>query len=570
MKALIEPYGGKLNVLYLADAALEAERRCAIEYPSWHLTDRQICDVELLMNGAFSPLAGFMTREEYERVVRDCRLGNGMIWTIPIVLDVDRAFGEKMTHGQRIALRDREGVVIATMKVESKWIPDLEMEAERVYGTSNTAHPGVFHLLHKSNPVCLGGPVTGLEPPTYYDFKHLRHDPAAVRQEFRKRGWSKVVAFQTRNPMHRAHFELTCRAAKAAEANLLLHPVVGVTKPGDVDHYTRVRCYEHVLRRYPEQTTIMSLLPLAMRLAGPREAVWHAIIRRNFGCSGFIVGRDHAGPGNGSNGNSFYEPYAAQQLLHQYQDQLEIDMIPFEEMVYVPERGQFMPRNELRDGETPMVISGTELRRRLRDSADIPEWLSFPEVLDELRRSFPPRCRQGFVVFFTGLPSAGKSTIANALLAKLNEDGTRPVTLLDGDVVRRHLSSELGFSREHRNLNVMRIGYAASLIARSGGIAICAPIAPYENIRRQVRELVEANGGFIEVHVATSVETCEKRDRKGLYAKARAGLLPNFTGVNDPYEPPTAPDLRINTEEYTPDQSAQQILLKIEALGYIR
>jgi len=570
MKTLIEPYGGKLTVSYLAEDALDAERQRAIEYPSWHLTDRQICDVELLMNGAFAPLTGFMTREDYERVVRDSRLANGMVWTVPIVLDVDQEFGQTVTRGDRLALRDREGVVVATMTVESKWTPDRELEARLVNGTLDPAHPGVFHLLHKSKPVYLGGPVIGIEPPAYYDFKHLRDDPTALRQEFRKRGWSRVVAFQTRNPMHRAHFELTCRAAKTVEANLLLHPVVGVTKPGDIDHYTRVRCYEHVLRRYPEQTTILSLLPLAMRLAGPREAVWHAIIRRNFGCSGFIVGRDHAGPGNRSNGASFYDAYAAQQLVRRYQDELEIELVPFEEMMYVPERGQFVPHNEVCQGETPMTVSGTELRRRLRDGIDIPEWLSFPEVLDELRRSSPPRHRQGFVVFFTGLPSSGKSTIANALLAKLNENGTRPVTILDGDAVRRHLSSELGFSREHRDLNVLRIGFVASLVAKSGGIAICAPIAPYENVRRQVRELVEATGGFIEVHVATPVETCEKRDRKGLYAKARAGLLANFTGINDPYEIPSAPHVHINTEECTPDQSAQQILLKLEALGYIR
>jgi sulfate adenylyltransferase len=569
MKTLIDPYGGKLSVLYLSNDALDAERRRAIAYPSWLLTERQICDVELLMNGAFSPLTGFMNREDYDRVVGESRLANGLVWTIPIVLDVGQEFADRLTRGDRIALRDREGVVVATMTVESKWIPDRELEARQVYGTTEAGHAGVFHLLHKTNPAYIGGPVTGIEPPAYYDFKHLRDDPAALRTKFRNRGWSRVVAFQTRNPMHRAHFELTSRAVKAAEANLLLHPVVGMTKPGDIDHYTRVRCYEHVLRRYPEQTTVMSLLPLAMRLAGPREAVWHAIIRRNFGCSHFIVGRDHAGPGN-ANGTSYYDPYGAQQLVRRHADELEIEMIPFEEMMYVPERGEYVPHNEVRAGETPLTISGTELRRRLRGGIDIPDWLSFPEVLDELRRSSPPRHRQGFVVFFTGLPSSGKSTIANALLAKLNEDGTRPVTILDGDVVRRHLSSELGFSREHRDLNVLRIGYVASLIAKSGGIAICAPIAPYENIRRQVRELVEAAGGFIEVHVATAVETCEKRDRKGFYAKARAGLLQNFTGVNDPYEVPTAPDLRIDTEEYTPDQSAQQILLKIEALGYIR
>jgi len=570
MRTLIAPYGGKLSVLYISGDTLEAERERAIAYRSWDLTERQVCDIELLMNGALSPLSGFMNREEYERVVHDMRLPNGLPWPIPMVLDVSKEFAEQLATGERIALRDREGIVVATMKVEVKWTPDRELEARKTYGTTDTAHPGVFNLAHRTNPVYLGGPVSGLEPPAHYDYKHLRDDPTSLRRKFLDRGWLRVVAFQTRNPIHRAHFELTARAVKAAEANLLLHPVVGMTKPGDVDPYTRVRCYEHVLRRYPEQTTIMSLLPLAMRLAGPREAVWHAIIRRNFGCTHFIVGRDHAGPGNDANGGNFYDPYAAQELVRRYADQLEIEMLPFEEMVYVPERGEFVPHNELREAETSLTISGTELRRRLRFGLDIPDWMSFPEVLDELRRGSPPRHRQGFVVFFTGLPSAGKSTIANAVLAKLNEDGTRPVTLLDGDVVRRHLSSELGFSREHRDLNVLRIGYVASLIAKSGGVAICAPIAPYENVRRQVREVVEAYGGFIEVYVATPVEVCAARDRKGLYVKARAGLLPNFTGVNDPYEVPSRPDLRIDTQEQTPDQAAQHILLKIEALGYVR
>jgi sulfate adenylyltransferase len=570
MRTLIAPYGGKLSILYLSNAALAAERQRAIAYPSWHLTQRQACDVELLMSGAFSPLTGFMNREEYEGVVRTSRLPSKLVWPIPIVLDVSKEFAERLAIGDRIALRDAEGVAVATMTIEAKWSPDRELEARHVYGTDDSIHPGVFHLLHATNPIYIGGQVVGLEPPASYDFKHLRDDPASLRSKFHKRGWSRVVAFQTRNPMHRAHFELTLRAARAAEANLLLHPVVGMTKPGDVDHYTRVRCYENILHRYPEQTSIMSLLPLAMRMAGPREAVWHAIIRRNYGSTHFIVGRDHAGPSNGVNGNGFYAPYAAQELVRRYADEIEIEMMPFEEMVYVPERGEFVPQNELRKGETRLTISGTELRRRLQTGIDIPDWLSFPEVLDELRRGSPPRNRQGFVVFFTGLPSAGKSTIANALLAKLNEDGTRRVTLLDGDVVRRHLSSELGFSREHRDLNVLRIGYVASLVAKSGGVAICAPIAPYANVRRQVRELVESQGGFIEVHVATPPDVCAQRDRKGMYAKARAGLLPNFTGVSDPYEIPNSPDLRINTVEHTPDQAAQQILLKIEALGYIR
>ncbi|MGH6887508.1 MAG: sulfate adenylyltransferase, partial [Geminicoccales bacterium] len=419
MRALIAPYGGKLSVLYLAGDGLEAERQRAVAYPSWNLTERQVCDIELLTNGALSPLAGFMNRDEYERVVLDMRLANGLVWPIPIVLDVGKEFAERLALGDRIALRDREGIVVATMKVEEIWTPDRELEAREVYGTGDKAHPGVFYLAQRTNPVYLGGPVSGLEPPVHHDFKHLRDDPTSLRRTFLDRGWLRIVAFQTRNPMHRAHFELTARAAKAAEANLLLHPVVGMTKPGDVDAYTRVRCYEHLLRRYPEQTTVMSLLPLAMRMAGPREALWHAIIRRNFGCTHFIVGRDHAGPGKDANGNAFYGPYAAQELVRRYADRLEIEMLPFEEMVYVPERGQFVPHNELRETETSLTISGTELRRRLSFGLDIPDWLSFPEILDELRRGSPPRDRQGFVVFFTGLPSAGKSTIANALLVKL-------------------------------------------------------------------------------------------------------------------------------------------------------
>jgi sulfate adenylyltransferase len=370
--------------------------------------------------------------------------------------------------------------------------------------------------------------------------------------------------------MHRAHLELTFRAAKDAEANLLIHPVVGMTKPGDVDHFTRVRCYEHLLTHYPEQTTTLSLLPLAMRMGGPREAVWHALIRKNYGCTHFIVGRDHAGPGKGKDGKPFYGPYDAQELMRDFETELDITMVPFKNMVYVESLAQYQPEDEVAKGARTLDISGTELRRRLHEGLDIPEWFSFPDVVAELRRTHPPRYEQGFTVFFTGLSGSGKSTIANALMVKLMEMGGRPVSLLDGDVVRKHLSSELGFSKEHRDLNIQRIGYVASEITKNGGIAICAPIAPYAATRRLVRDMIEPHGGFIEVHVATPIEVCEQRDRKGLYAKARAGLIKGFTGIDDPYEVPENPEITIDTSELTPDTLAHRVIIKLESMGFIK
>jgi len=409
-----------------------------------------------------------------------------------------------------------------------------------------------------------------VEAPIHYDFRHLRDTPAELRTRFSKLGWRKVVAFQTRNPMHRAHQELTFRAARQVEANLLIQPVVGMTKPGDVDHYTRVRCYEHLLGHYPEQTTALSLLPLAMRMAGPREALWHALIRKNYGCTHFIVGRDHAGPGKDSKGNDFYGPYDAQELLKAHQSEIGIEMVPFQMVVYVEDRAQYVPVDETREGDTVLNISGTEFRRRLQEGLEIPHWFSYPEVIQELRKTHPPRHRQGFTIFFTGLSGAGKSTIANALMVKLMELGGRRVTLLDGDIVRKNLSSELGFSREHRDLNILRIGFVASEITKNGGIAICAPIAPYAATRRQVRDNIEEVGGFVEIHVATPIDICEQRDRKGLYAKARAGIIKEFTGISDPYEAPEAAEIVIDTRAMTPDEAAHRIIVKLESLGYIR
>lgn len=539
--------------------------------PSWDLTARQLCDLELLMNGGFYPLKGFLSQADYDGVVDNMRLSTGDLWPIPVTLDVGQDFADKVEPGQDIALRDAEGVILAIMSVTDKWTPDKGREAEKVFGNGadDLAHPAINYLHNVAGPVYLGGPITGIQPPTHYDFRARRDTPNELRAFFRKMGWRRIVAFQTRNPLHRAHQELTFRAAREAQANLLIHPVVGMTKPGDVDHFTRVRCYEAVLDKYPQATTHLSLLNLAMRMAGPREAVWHGIIRRNHGLTHMIVGRDHAGPGKNSQGKDFYDPYAAQELFRQHQADIGIEMVDFKQMVYVQERAQYEPRDEVEEGATILDISGTELRRRLREGLDIPEWFSFPEVVTQLRRTSPPRDKQGFTVFFTGLSGSGKSTIANALMVKLMEMGGRPVTLLDGDVVRKHLSSELGFSKEHRDINIKRIGYVASEITKNGGIAICAPIAPYSATRRAVREMVETFGAFVEVHVATSLEECERRDRKGLYKLAREGKIKEFTGISDPYEEPQNPELRVQTEGVDVDYAAQQVLLKLEQMGLI-
>ncbi|MFQ6018770.1 MAG: bifunctional sulfate adenylyltransferase/adenylylsulfate kinase [Kiloniellaceae bacterium] len=570
MGAFKEPHGGVLKELYLGESAAEEEKLKAQDYKSWDLTARQLCDIELILNGAFSPLEGFLTRQEYESVLQEMRLPSGLLWPIPITLDVNPKFAEEIGEGAAIALRDPEGVIIATMEIEDIWTPDKSLEAAAVFGTEDVAHPGVDYLVNRAYEVYIGGKLRGVEPRVHYDFKLLRDSPSELRGRFRKLGWRKVVAFQTRNPMHRAHQELTFRAARENEANLLIHPVVGMTKPGDVDHYTRVRCYEHILEKYPEQTTTLSILNLAMRMAGPKEALWHGIIRKNFGCTHFIVGRDHAGPGKTRDGQPFYPPYEAQDLFSKHQEELDITMVPFQQMVYVEDRAQYLPVDETTPDMTIRTITGTEFRRRLGEGLDIPEWYSFPEIVEELSKIYPPRHKQGFTVFFTGLPSAGKSSIANALLVKLLENGDRNVTLLDGDVVRKNLSSELGFSKEHRNLNILRIGFVAAEITKNGGVAICAPIAPYRATRRRVRETIEAVGGFIEVHVATPLEVCERRDRKGLYAKARAGTIKGFTGVDDPYEEPEHPEMVIDTQTLLPDLAAHRILVKLETMGFIR
>ena len=567
--SLINPHGGKLRYLVVDSDASAVLKQKAKSLPSWTLNDRQVCDLEMILNGGFSPLTGFLSEGDYITVLDNMRLQDGTLWPMPITLDVTKEFSLNIDVSQEIALKDKEGFIIAVMTVESIWLPDKIKEAEKVLLTTDENHPAVNYLLNESNPVYVGGPVTGLMLPTQYDYKDLRHTPHHVRELFEKNSWDNVVAFQTRNPMHRAHVELTKRAAEEHDAKILIHPVVGLTKPGDVDHYTRVRCYKYVLKKYPESSAMLSLLPLAMRMAGPREALWHAILRKNYGCNMFIVGRDHASPGAGKDGQPFYGPYDAQDLLKEHEEELGIKMVPFQLMVYVPAREKYVPKDELTENDEFKMISGTDLRSRLRNDEDIPEWFSYPEVVAELRRFRPALDKRGFTVFFTGLSGSGKSTLANGLMVKLMEDGRRPVTLLDGDIVRTHLSSELGFSQEHRKLNVRRIGFVASEITKNGGIALCAPIAPYKSDRRFNRELIYPLGGYIEVYVDTSLEICEERDVKGLYALAREGKLKQFTGIDDPYEIPENPEIEITSAGVVPEILVDEILARIKEMGYL-
>ena len=568
---LIPPHGGELIQLIAQPDRIAELKAQSKGWPSWDLTARQLCDLELLVTGGFSPLRGFMTRADYEGVCHNMRLADGTLWPMPVTLDVTEEFAKKLTPGtSKIALRDPEGVMLAVLNVEEVWQPDRKAEAQAVFASTSAAHPGADYAINKSNSWYVGGKVEATQIPSHYDFRNLRLTPAEVRAEFARVGWRKVVAFQTRNPMHRAHVELAFRAAKQVEANLLIHPVVGMTKPGDVDYYTRVRCYQLLLSKFPQSTAKLSLLPLAMRMGGPREAIWHALIRKNHGVTHFIVGRDHAGPGSDPETKKpFYGPYEAQEVFKKHEADIGVTMVPFNMMVYLEDQDQYVPDDEVKKGDRVLNISGTELRQRLNEGREIPAWFTYPEVVAELRRSFPPRHKQGVTIFFTGLSGSGKSTIANVLMTKFLEMGGRPTTMLDGDLVRKNLSSELGFSKEHRDINIRRIGYVASEITKNGGIAICAPIAPYDATRKYVRQLIEPYGGFILVHIATTVEVCEQRDRKGLYAKARAGILKEFTGISDPYEVPADAEVTINTGELSAEEAAQEVILHLEREGFI-
>lgn len=517
-----------------------------------------------------------MNAQDYHSVVETLRLKDGTLFSMPINLDVssEEVDALKIAPGSRIVLRDpRDEAPLAIITVDDIYTPDKVVEATKVFGDNDLAHPAVAYLHNRVKDRYIGGKVQAIQPPTHFDYVALRFTPAELRAHFKKLAWRKVVAFQTRNPMHRAHRELTVRAARQRYANVLIHPVVGLTKPGDVDHYTRVRVYQAIMPKYPNGMAHLALLPLAMRMGGPREAVWHAIIRKNFGATHFIVGRDHAGPGKNSKGVDFYGPYDAQTVVSKYRDELNIEMVPFQQMTYLPSTDEYQPVDEVPKGVQTLDISGTELRRRLRTGAPIPDWFSYESVVKTLRESYPPRTQQGFVIFLTGLHNSGKDIIGRALQTTLNQQGGRSVSLLLGETVRAELSSELGFSQEDRHKNIARIAFVAAELTRAGAAVIATPTAPYESARKAAKDIVQSSGGaggnFFLIHVATPLEHCEKTDRKGVYAKARRGEIKGFTGIDDVYEKPTNADVTVDITQQTIPEIVHSIILLLETNGLL-
>lgn len=563
---MIEPHGKTLVSFHLSADELSEYSELSNKTASLTLSLKQQCDLEMIANGAFSPLSTFNNQKDYEEILLNNRLSNGLVWPIPIVLDVPDQFLKSLDKNEYISLRNAEGFLLAILKVNEFWAPDKKEEANSVFKSNDPNHPGVDYLFNHTNNNYISGELVPIQSNKYFDFTHLRKSPQEVRDFFRLNNWKDVIAFQTRNPMHRAHFELTKLAMDEHNSKLLIHPVVGISKPGDIDHFTRVKCYQHIIKYYPENSVELSLINLAMRMAGPKEAVWHAIIRQNYGCNRIIIGRDHAGPGVNAEGKPYYQPYDAQELIAQYQEELEIKMVPFKEMVFAKNKKTFLPLDKIEQDDPIEKLSGTQFKEFLQQRTEIPNWYSFPEVIHELRKRFPKLHNQGLTVFFTGLSGAGKSTLANAIMYKLMETEDRPITLLDGDIVRQHLSSELGFSKEDRDIHVKRIGYVASEITKHGGVAICAPIAPYSNTRKVVRNMIDEVGSFVEIHVATPLSVCEERDVKGLYKQARAGKILDFTGVSDPYEEPENPEITVDTSDITVEESSALILDKLRSL----
>jgi sulfate adenylyltransferase len=537
----------------------------AKDHASLTLDERGLCDLELLAVGGFSPLTGFLGKADYDRVVAEMRLADGTLWPLPIALPVTA--GNGIAEGKTLALRDVYGNLLAFLHVEEIYAADKANEARNAYGSADPKHPSVAYLERQPGHYAAGR-LEVLRTPPHYDFTELRRTPRQLRDHFAALGWSRVVAFQTRNPLHRAHEELTKRAARQIEGGLLIHPVVGVTKPGDVDHFTRVRCYRALVDNYYEPgSVVLSLLPLAMRMAGPREVLLHAIIRRNHGCTHFIVGRDHAGPGSDSKGKPFYPPYAAQESMARHKDDLGVEMVDFKQMVYLPDHDSYSPVDEVPAGTRTADISGTEVREKyLAKGLQLPEWFSRPAVAEILSETSPARFRQGLTVWFTGLSGSGKSTVAHALVERLAEFG-RNVSLLDGDEIRTHLSKGLGFSKEDRDENINRVGYVAGLVAQHGGTTLCAVISPYRGPRENARKY--SKGNFVEVFCDTPIDVCEQRDVKGLYAKARAGQIKGFTGVDDPYEPPLNPEVTLDTSKLSVGQCVDTIIARLLDLGYV-
>lgn len=564
---LVSPYGGALVDLVVKPEALEEAHIAAGRLPSIQVSDRVVCDLELLATGAFSPLSRFMGKEDLESVLQQMRLPNGSVFPIPVTLPVPA--DAKVKLDSEITLRDSRNNVLAVMRVEeiSPW--DRDEFCQNALGTLDLRHPLVAEA-HRWGPWNLSGALTVVQLPPHYDFQELRLTPSGTRRRLEVCGHANVVAFQTRNPLHRVHEELTKRAVQEIDGTLLLHPVVGMTKPGDVDHYTRVRTYKVLAaRHYQPERIVLTLLPLAMRLAGPREALWHAIIRRNFGANHLIVGRDHASPGVDSEGRPFYPPYAAQELVSSYSAEIGVEVVPFRDMVYLPEEDRYVEVDQVPEGAQTASISGTQVREHyLNYGKPLPGWFTRGEVADILTETYPPRHRQGVCVWFTGLSGAGKSTTAEVLTTVLLEHG-RQVTVLDGDVVRTHLSKGLSFSREDRDTNIRRIGFVASEIVRHGGVVLCAAVSPYRATRNDVRNMVGADH-FVEVFIDTPLDVCEARDTKGMYAKARRGEILGFTGIDDPYEAPEYPEIVLETVARRPEENAHAILEYLAGKGFIR
>lgn len=560
-------YSDSLIVHFRRAEQLRSE---ALQLSSLDLNARQLYDLEALLNRACYPLAGYLGREDYLAVLSDMKLTDDSIWPMPICLDVSEEFAGTIAVGQRLALNDAEGFLLALLTVTDVWQPDKKDEAQAVYGTDDSEqHPGVRTLYEQVGRYYIGGTLEGVTLPIHYDFRDLRLTPSETHRRFLQYGWRRVLGFHTREYLNCAHREMVLAAAREAGASILLHPAVGLDHPGNMEHYTHVHCYQEFVRQFPKNIILLTILPLAERFAGPREALWQAMIRKNYGCSHFMVAEDHGDPFAGSGRELFYPGGAAQELVASVEEETGIVMIPERRMGYVEEKACYVFLDQLEDHTACKDITTEEFKQRLERGLEVPTWYAYPGVVDELRRAFPPRSRQGFTIFLTGLSGSGKSTIAKVLMVRFMEMRDRPVTLLDGDIVRKNLSSELNFSKEHREINVTRIGFVASEITKNGGIALCAPIAPYEESRQKNRQLIGRYGGYIEVHVATPLTICEKRDRKGLYAKARAGLIKGVTGVSDPYEEPQCPELTIDTSAMTPAEAVQEIFLYLEEHGYI-
>ncbi len=555
MEHLIKPHGGKLCNLLVNEERVEELKKDSIGFKSWNLPPHQLCDLELLLCGAFSPLTGFLGEEDYNAVTEGLHLADGTLWPVPVTLDISAEFAETLSQGDSVALRDPEGFVIAIITVESLWRPGSREEMERISGTTFREQVSADHLFREKEEFCIGGSVEGLRLPRHHDFTERRLTPFELRRVFAEKGWRRIIACQTKETVHRAYKEMTQRLAETHDANLLIQAVATLPDHAGIDHYSWVRCCRALTNHYPPNMAMLNLLPLVMHSGSPEEILWHAIISKNFGCTHFMVDEEKV--------------LSVENLFKEHEADLGIEMIAAQPVVYVAEKKDFYPAEGIPVGCTAKKLSQEELARSLEEGREIPDWFTYPEVAEELGKTRKPRSRQGFTLFFTGLSGSGKSSAANIVRSKLLEMGGRNVTLLDGDLVRKNLSSELNFSKEHRDINILRIGFVANEITKNGGIAVCCPIAPYAKMRDYNRKLISKSGGYIEIFIDTPIDECERRDTKGLYAKARAGILKGMTGIDDPYETPESPEIRLNTMEMTPEEAANEVLLYLEREGYL-